>query len=95
MTERRRAAIRILLEIIAITYVWIWWNGGDPFSAYVWTAAIVSSILLVGNWKIVTLYLDWRHHRQVIKPLEETIAPITGKTPADITVRIPRIRKAS
>jgi len=95
MTERRRAFIRLMVFIFIVSTVWIWWNGGAPFSSYVWTAAIAFPILLVGNWKIVNLYLDWRHQRQVIKPLEATIAPITGKTPADITVRIPRTRKAS
>lgn len=94
MTERRRALIRILFFVLIITSSWIWWNNGTPYTASVWSAFVMSFVLLPTHGLLLNTYLDWRHRRQIIKPLEETIAPILGKTAAETVIRMPR-RKAS
>lgn len=90
MTERRRALIRILIFIFIVSGGWVWWNG-DPTA---WALAIASPLLLLTHGMIHNSYLEWRHRKQIIKPMEEALAPILNKTAAETVVRLPR-RKVS
>jgi hypothetical protein len=96
LPERRRAAIRVGLLVVAIGIVWGWWDGTpfdgslvhDLFSGagicYVWY------FLYTLTAKSVERTKDRRHTRDRINPLKAALAPFLNTPAADIDITLTR-----
>lgn len=94
LPEWKRAAIRIGMLILAVTIPWAYFGHG-PGSLI---SALVS-VFIVGNcaWalgsKTMGKALNYKHRRDVERPLQAGLAPVLGINSNQVRVKLPRQRK--
>lgn len=94
LAEWKRAAIRTGLFIELVAIPWAWYGSGP----YAFIAALVA-VIVAGNaawliWYKSSDYLrNWRHNREVVRPMQAGLAPVFGINPNQVRVKLPPPRR--